>query len=102
MIETTEYKPCPFCGCEEVHVVRDGTERRSAIMHCCNCGCELESNEIGAGYFWNKRPAGKIEEIYSNSPCDYCRFIIDDFAPEVCDTCDNYSSFEGLKLYRIK
>ena len=48
-------KPCPFCGDENIEVVRTGTPRRSCIVACTNCSCSLESNEQGYGYWWNWR-----------------------------------------------
>ena len=49
-------KPCPFCGEKEhISVVREGTNHRSCQVRCENCGCFLESNEIGSGDAWNNR-----------------------------------------------
>jgi len=50
-----EMKPCPFCGSRDIEVVRDGTSRQSCIVACEDCGCRLESNEIGHGKYWNIR-----------------------------------------------
>ena len=50
--------PCPFCGESEeknITVVREGTNRQSCQIRCENCGCTLESNEIGYGDAWNRR-----------------------------------------------
>ena len=58
-------KECPFCGDEEIRVIRVGTPAASCIVGCTNCGAELESNEIGSGYYWNDRP--QIKEENSNS-----------------------------------
>jgi len=46
--------PCPFCS-GEAAVEREGTARQSCIVVCTDCGCRLESNEIGAGRDWNRR-----------------------------------------------
>jgi hypothetical protein len=54
-------KPCPFCG-GEAEVIREGTTRHSAQVGCTNCGCHVESNEIGAGYLWNMRIDMKTSE----------------------------------------
>jgi len=56
-----ELKPCPFCG-GEADVVQFGSSRRSAIVECTDCGCTLESNEIGFGHFWNERRDNVIKE----------------------------------------
>lgn len=47
-------KKCPFCG-GEPDVIRYGTNRQSALVSCSNCSCTLESNEEGAGHWWNTR-----------------------------------------------
>ena len=47
--------PCPFCGDTDPEITQVGTNRQSCIISCTNCGCVLESNEIGAGRFWNRR-----------------------------------------------
>ena len=47
-------KPCPFCG-GSAEVEREGTSRQSCIVSCTDCGCKLESNETGYGYYWNCR-----------------------------------------------
>ena len=51
--------PCPFCG-GEAKVQRLGTSRASYIVGCTECHCTLESNENGAGYFWNLRENVKV------------------------------------------
>lgn len=52
--------PCPFCG-GDAEVVQLGTGRQSCQVACTNCSCTLESNENGAGYYWNHRgPSGTI------------------------------------------
>ena len=61
-------KACPFCGSEDIEVQRYGTSRASCVVDCTDCHCSLESNEKGAGYFWNtrsdeKRTATDIMEI---------------------------------------
>ena len=50
-----ELKPCPFCGSIDIDVERKGTSKVSCIIACADCGCTLESNEIGYGYHWNRR-----------------------------------------------
>ena len=47
--------PCPFCGDSDIIISRYGTLKQSCIIECSNCGSTLESNEIGAGRFWNER-----------------------------------------------
>ena len=47
-------RACPFCG-GAAEVVREGTRCQSGIVQCEDCGCRLESNEIGAGGCWNRR-----------------------------------------------
>ena len=47
--------PCPFCGDIEPEVEREGDNKQSCIIHCSNCGCTLDSNEIGYGEAWNHR-----------------------------------------------
>jgi transcription initiation factor TFIIIB Brf1 subunit/transcription initiation factor TFIIB len=50
----TTLRRCPFCGSHpEVH--REGTRGYSCVIGCANCGCKLESNEIGYGDEWNRR-----------------------------------------------
>lgn len=68
--------PCPFCG-GRATVVREGTPRQSSIVECEYCGCRLESNEQGAGYYWNLRYKGCLHEIgidgaHSNEYCKLC------------------------------
>lgn len=46
---------CPFCGSSDIEVVRPGTNKHSCIVQCADCGCTLESNELGYGKFWNIR-----------------------------------------------
>lgn len=47
-------EPCPFCGgCAEVE--QEGTRKQSCVVACEDCGCRVESNEIGAGQAWNRR-----------------------------------------------
>jgi Lar family restriction alleviation protein len=52
--------PCPFCG-GAAQIDRIGTPRQSCIVDCEECGCRLESNEIGAGLYWNRRVTGASE-----------------------------------------
>ncbi len=65
-------KPCPFCG-GEAEVEREGTSRQSCIIDCADCGCRLESNEIGAGDAWNRR--SPIPEPREGKPatCGECQ-----------------------------
>ncbi len=65
-------KPCPFCG-GEAEVEREGTSRQSCIIDCANCGCRLESNEIGAGDAWNRRSL--IPEPGECIDADLSRFV---------------------------
>lgn len=53
---------CPFCATKSAYVERVGTARASCICVCGECGCRLESNEIGSGAAWNRRllPDGLI------------------------------------------
>ena len=69
-------KPCPFCGCSMVELVRPGTSRQSCIVACADCGCRLESNEIGALEAWNRR-ADTMEQKFTahnkqSTPCKHC------------------------------
>jgi len=55
--EGKKIQPCPFCGSKDsIEVERVGTSRASCIVSCTECGCRLESNEIGYGHYWNSRP----------------------------------------------
>jgi Lar family restriction alleviation protein len=51
----TTLQPCPFCGSKDIEVEREGTNRQSCVVSCADCGCRLESNEIGSGQQWNER-----------------------------------------------
>lgn len=73
-------KPCPFCGCIMVELVRPGTPRQSCIVACADCGCRLESNEIGALEAWNRR-VGTMED--SQTPINNAREEIAALANEV-------------------
>lgn len=44
--ENVALLPCPFCG-GTPEVVQEGTPRHSCIIVCSECGCEVESGEIG-------------------------------------------------------
>ena len=55
MCKESDLKPCPFCGSNEIEIIREGTRIASCILSCAWCGCTMESNEIGYGAFWNKR-----------------------------------------------
>lgn len=61
---------CPFCGGKPA-LVREGTRRFSCIVHCEDCGCRLESNEIGIYQAWNRRegilPASGEAQAWSKS-----------------------------------
>ena len=58
-----DLKPCPFCGSDEISIVRTGTSRQSSIVECQNCGCRLEANELRTGSAWNGRAGEeKLEE----------------------------------------
>ncbi len=46
---------CPFCGAKSAYVERAGTSKASCIVVCGECGCRLESNEVGSGKRWNTR-----------------------------------------------
>ena len=54
-----ELRPCPFCGCDDIEITRFGTPKVSCIIECSNCGCTLETNEVGVncGDIWNIRRA---------------------------------------------
>jgi len=52
--EPTALKPCPFCG-GEAEIERVGNMRQSQIYSCTNCGCFLETGEIGGVNKWNTR-----------------------------------------------
>ncbi len=49
-------EPCPFCGCPNIFC-KVGTNRRSQIYTCGDCGCQLETNEKGTSQDcqWNQR-----------------------------------------------
>ncbi len=49
-------KPCPFCG-GPASFERLGTHRQSCIVTCDDCGCRLESGDVGerSGASWNIR-----------------------------------------------
>jgi Lar family restriction alleviation protein len=53
-----ELLPCPFCG-GEAEFEREGTNRRSCIVRCRNCGARHESSDEGkrSGGSWNTRAA---------------------------------------------
>jgi len=73
-------KPCPFCG-GEAEVIREGTNRASCIVGCSACGCRLESNEIGHGYYWNDRTLTPNQIHYTcTAPCNhgpcFCQTVI--------------------------
>lgn len=49
-------KPCPFCG-GPASFERLGTPRQSCIVVCDDCGCRLESGDVGerSSTSWNRR-----------------------------------------------
>ena len=53
----SKLKPCPFCGSDNIEVVREGTRKVSTIIECGNCGCKLESGDQGKKFdnSWNTR-----------------------------------------------
>lgn len=54
--DETILKPCPFCG-GSASFERIGTHRQSCIVVCDDCGCRLESGDVGerSGTSWNRR-----------------------------------------------
>lgn len=65
MSETTELKPCPFCGGEgdlyNANVRKpdhDGTKQCNWVVDCsvCNFGNEFENSSEAAAKAWNTRP----------------------------------------------
>jgi len=56
-----EIKPCPFCGNDDIDPlllieIIIGTNRKSQIYTCLECGCQLETNEKGLkNSQWNDR-----------------------------------------------
>lgn len=89
-------KPCPFCGESEqkyLTVVREGTNRRSCQVQCENCGCSLESNEIGYGDAWNRRfneqDIQKISDECSDSSVTICSQYVGEVFQWLID--NNYS-----------
>ena len=55
--------PCPFCG-GEAEVERSGTNRRSHIIACTDCGCRLETGETwNAGSAWNTRQPTQSDAV---------------------------------------
>jgi len=72
-----EFLPCPFCGSNDIQVVRGGDNRRSCIIGCGDCGCTLETNEIGSGRLWNQRAktieAAATSYNISVMPCPFHR-----------------------------
>lgn len=56
-----QLKPCPFCGGTDISFER-GTNRRSTIYTCEDCGCNLETAETWqAPTCWNTRFAEQSE-----------------------------------------
>lgn len=58
---TDELLHCPFCGDDNIEIVRYGTVMQSCICSCTNCGCTVESNELGAGKAWNTRHTPDVQ-----------------------------------------
>lgn len=60
--------PCPLCG-EEAEFLRLGTRSRSCQIGCTECGCSMETSEVGefCGDQWNHRVAIWIEISKYNS-----------------------------------
>lgn len=58
---TEKLLPCPFCG-GAAYFERHGTHRQSCIVACQDCGCSLETGEVGndCGGMWNHRAAPKF------------------------------------------
>lgn len=80
----TKLKPCPFCGeTEDITVVREGTNRQSCQVRCENCGCSLESNEIGYGQMWNNRFNEQDIQKVSDNCCDSDIEICSQYVGEV-------------------
>lgn len=54
--QTSELKPCPFCGGQAV-IHRIGNSRQSSRLGCEDCSCDLEANETAerTGSAWNRR-----------------------------------------------
>ena len=87
-------KECPFCGDEEIRVIRVGTPAVSCIVGCTNCGAELESNEIGSGHYWNDRP--QIKDENSNSAeLGKEVFVVKHYSEDAHPTIKGYG-FDGL------
>jgi len=57
---------CPFCG-GDAEFDRLGTGHCSSIVVCQECGCRVESNEVGDfnGDHWNRRVSVSAKEVYS-------------------------------------
>lgn len=68
--------PCPFCGeTKYFELERTGTNRASSIMSCGNCGCRLETNEIGYGHYWNKRDITLIKDAFDEGVSVHSRSV---------------------------
>jgi hypothetical protein len=70
---TYKLKLCPFCG-SKADIVAMGTSRRSMIIGCVDCGCDLETNEtlVDENISWNQRaPQDNWIPIESNE--DYLK-----------------------------
>ena len=67
MVDQIKLKPCPFCD-GDADVERIGTSRVSCIVVCTECGCRLESNEIGYGDWWNERFQPSCDLCYWKRP----------------------------------
>lgn len=65
--KSAELKPCPFCG-GRAEVEREGTSKQSCVVVCEDCGCRLESNEIGHGERWNRRADPAPVDPFEGAP----------------------------------
>lgn len=85
-------KPCPFCGSRDIEVVRYGTNRVSCIVQCEDCGCKLESNEIGHGDAWNMRQctsfSSELERLRYVETDHWCTYGDIEFSE-----CEHYKNY---------
>ena len=61
MPEDRLLKPCPFCG-GEAKVKAMGTNRRSMVIGCTECSCDLETGEtwVDENIRWNRRVLNEL------------------------------------------
>ena len=74
--QNEELKPCPFCG-GEAEFERTGTNRRSCIVTCTDCGATHEGPDEydNSGSAWNTRantvetarPSQSVDELTGNN-----------------------------------